>query len=415
MLIPVKVPAVGESVTEAVMGRWFKQDGERVEADAPIGEIESEKATLELTAEKAGVLHIRARTGETLAIGALIAEIDPEGVAGVPDGKMSAAVEVLPGQEVSAGAGHARATPMAKRLMAEAGLATTAIRGSGVSGRVTRQDVLSRMAEGRTALSTPVIPLPAEPAVEPGADSARPSVAPGAAAARPARRERMSTLRQTIARRLVASKNETAMLTTINEIDMSAILKVRAEQQEAFTRKFGIKLGFMSFFAHAICTGLREFPVINARVEGNEIVYPDYCDLCIAVSTPRGLVTPVVRNAEALPPAGLEMEIQRLAQKARDGKLAVDEMTGGTFTITNGGVFGSLISTPIINPPQSAVLGMHTIQERPVAREGQVVIRPMMYVSLSYDHRIIDGRESVLFLIRVKELLEKVGAELLGL
>ncbi|HOT00456.1 MAG TPA: 2-oxoglutarate dehydrogenase complex dihydrolipoyllysine-residue succinyltransferase [Acidobacteriota bacterium] len=401
MVIQVKVPAVGESVSEAVVGRWFKESGDYVRVDEPVCEIESEKATMELNAEAAGRLTVTVPTGRTVPIGAVIAEIDtaaapPAGVAAPPRAADAAspapATAALPAPPaVAVGeSSRTRFTPVARKLLADAGVSAdriTAVPGA----RVTKRDVLEAL--------TPARQQPAAPAAD----------------QRPVRRERMTTLRGTIARRLVAAKNETAMLTTINELDMSAVMDLRARHQEAFTAKHGVKLGFMSLFTWAVCRALAEMPVINAQVSGADIVYPEYCDIGISVSTPKGLVVPVIRDAHLLDVPRLEAAIQALAERARAGKLSVDEMSGGTFTITNGGVFGSLISTPIINYPQSAILGMHTIKDRPVAVDGQVVIRPMMYVSLSYDHRIIDGRESVTFVIRVKELLENSTVEWLHL
>ena len=405
MLIEVRIPAVGESISEVTMGRWFKQNGEAVRADEPICEIESEKATVEINAEKAGVLAIKIKTGDTLPIGAVIAEIDTEGKAATPAKPSAAtapsapapAAKPAPAPAPAAEAEKVRTTPLARKIAEDAGVPLAGVQGSGAGGRITRQDVLVA-AETRRA------PAPAT--------ASAPAPSPGA---RPERRVRMTTLRQTIARRMIQAKQGTAMLTTINEVDLTAVQRLRKEHQEAFQKKHGVKLGLMSFFSYAVCRALQEIPEVNAQVDGTDIVYHDYADVGISVSTPKGLVVPVVRDAHQLSLAGLEAEIQRLAEKARDGKLSIDEMTGGTFTITNGGVFGSLISTPLINPPQSAILGMHTIQDRPVARDGQVVIRPMMYISLSYDHRIIDGRESVTFIIHVKNALESVEAGLLGL
>ena len=405
MLIEVRIPAVGESISEVTMGRWFKQNGEAVRADEPICEIESEKATVEINAEKAGVLSIKVKTGDTLPIGAVIAEIDTEGKAATPAKPSAAtapsapapAAKPAPAPAPAAEAEKVRTTPLARKIAEDAGVPLAGVQGSGAGGRITRQDVLVA-AETRRA------PAPAT--------ASAPAPSPGA---RPERRVRMTTLRQTIARRMIQAKQGTAMLTTINEVDLTAVQRLRKDHQEAFQKKYGVKLGLMSFFSYAVCRALQEIPEVNAQVDGTDIVYHDYADVGISVSTPKGLVVPVVRDAHQLSLAGLEAEIQRLAEKARDGKLSIDEMTGGTFTITNGGVFGSLISTPLINPPQSAILGMHTIQDRPVARDGQVVIRPMMYISLSYDHRIIDGRESVTFIIHVKNALESVEAGLLGL
>jgi 2-oxoglutarate dehydrogenase E2 component (dihydrolipoamide succinyltransferase) len=403
MIFEVRVPMVGESITEVVMGEWKKSDGDYVEVDEPICVIESEKAAMDIVAEKAGQLRVKAKTGDTLKIGDLIAEIDTS----VQGGK--AGVEESQVQEVPVGAEPEKIfiTPVAKKMLEEAGVAVETVKGSGPAGRITKADALQAIEAGKNK-QVPVEEKKVEtvPAGVEKIDFDR---------ERKETREPMSTLRRTIARHLVAAKNETAMLTTMNEIDMSAVLKLRGELKEEFLEKYGVKLGFMSFFGRAICIALKEMPVVNARIEGDDIVYHHYVDLSIAVSTPRGLVAPVIRNADRLSMGELENQIQQIAVKARDGKLTLQDMSGGTFTITNGGVFGSLLSTPIINVPQSAVLGMHNIQERPIAANGQVVIRPMMYVSLSYDHRIIDGRESVLFLVHVKKLLENPGRMLLEL
>jgi 2-oxoglutarate dehydrogenase E2 component (dihydrolipoamide succinyltransferase) len=391
MVIQVKVPTVGESVTEVVVGRWFKESGAFVERDEPVVEIESEKATMELNAEGSGRLQVLVPTGQTVPVGTVIAEIDTAAAPAAGD-TAPARAAAAPGAGES---GRARFTPVARKLMADAGLPADRL-AVAPGARITKRDVLEALDQARSR------PAPAAPT-------------PAAAGRRPVRRERMTTLRQTIARRLVTAKNETAMLTTINELDMSAVMGLRARHQEAFVARHGLKVGFMSFFTWAVCRALEEMPVINAQIAGTDIAYPEYCDIGISVSTPKGLVVPVVRNAHAMDIPALEAAIQAMAERARAGKLTVDEMSGGTFTITNGGVFGSLISTPIINYPQSAILGMHTIKDRPVAVDGQVVIRPMMYISLSYDHRIIDGRESVTFIIRVKELLENVDDTLLKL
>ncbi|MGD2084718.1 MAG: 2-oxoglutarate dehydrogenase complex dihydrolipoyllysine-residue succinyltransferase [Candidatus Aminicenantes bacterium] len=401
MIFEVRVPMVGESITEVVMGEWKKSDGDYVEVDEPICVIESEKAAMDIVAEKAGQLRVKAKTGDTLNIGDLIAEIDTS----VREGKSRPEAEKdKEAQEVPVEAEHEKIfiTPVAKKMLEEAGIAAEAVKGSGPAGRITKADALQAIeAEKNKDKEVHV----EEKKVE-KIDFDREGKET---------REPMSTLRRTIARHLVAAKNETAMLTTMNEIDMSAILELREELKEEFLDKFGVKLGFMSLFGRAVCIALKEMPVVNARIEGDDIVYHHYVDLSIAVSTPRGLVVPVIRHADQLSMEELENQIQELAVKARDGKLSIQDMSGGTFTITNGGVFGSLLSTPIINAPQSAVLGMHTIQERPIAINDQVVIRPMMYVALSYDHRIIDGRESVLFLVHVKKLLENPNRMLLEL
>ncbi len=430
MSIQVMVPNFGESITEVVMGQWFKKDGDYVEADEAICEIESDKATQEIPAEEAGVIHPRVKEGDTLGVGDLIAEIDtsaerPAESSGGEEPKTKPAETqkadtapqappapqaAAPEAEPISREGKVRATPVARKLMEEHGLSAATVHGSGPGHKITKQDVLKTVAgdappaAAPAAKTTAVAPPP--PSAAPGGDGET---------ERPVRRQRMSTLRRTIANRLVAAKNEMAMLTTINEVDMSAVMSLRKRHQEAFQSKYGVKLGFMSFFAMAVCRALEELPAVNALIDGSEIVYHDYIDLGIAVSTPKGLVVPVIRNAGHMTQPELEVAIYNLAERARTGKLTIEEMSGGTFTITNGGVFGSLISTPIINPPQVGVLGMHNILPRPVAVDGQVEIRPMMYIALSYDHRLIDGRESVTFLVRIKEYLEAVGADPLHL
>lgn len=399
MSIEIKVPPVGESITEVVLSRWIKNDGDFVEMDEIIAELESDKATFELTAEKAGTLKTIAKEGDTLEIGATVCRIE-EG-ASAPTEK-AAEAPVAPAAEKSspAAATETKAasyaagapSPAAAKILAEKGLDTTS--GTGVGGRITKEDALK-----------------AQPAAAP--KPATPVKASAPAGARGERREKMSSLRKTVAKRLVAVKNETAMLTTFNEVDMQPIMDIRAKYKDKFKEKHGVGLGFMSFFTKAVCEALKEFPAVNARIEGEEMVFNDFADISIAVSAPKGLVVPVIRNADTLSLAQIEQAVMDLAVKARENKLAIDEMTGGTFTITNGGVFGSMMSTPIINAPQSAILGMHNIVERPVAIAGQVLIRPMMYVALSYDHRIIDGRESVGFLVRVKQLLEDPARMLL--
>jgi 2-oxoglutarate dehydrogenase E2 component (dihydrolipoamide succinyltransferase) len=394
----MKVPAVGESITEVTLSTWLKKDGDFVKLDEVIAEVESEKATFELPAEASGILRIVAAEKSTLPIGGLICRIEiTEGPA------QGAAVPTSPGKPAAAPAGSSYAkghpSPAAGKILDEKGIPSSQVPGTGVGGRVTKED-----AKKAGPASRPQPAAPAGPA----------QVVPAPSGTRGVRREKMSSLRKTIARRLVAVKNETAMLTTFNEVDMKPIMDMRAKYKESFKEKFGVGLGFMSFFTKAICQALKDFPAVNASIEGDEIVYHDYCDISIAVSTPRGLVVPVIRNAELLSMAQIEAEVVRLAGRGRDGKLSIEEMTGGTFSITNGGVFGSMLSTPIINPPQSAILGMHNIVERPVVKNGEVVVRPVMYLALSYDHRIIDGRESVSFLVRTKELLEDPGRMMLG-
>ena len=388
------VPTVGESITEVTLANWLKKDGDLVALDEIIAEVDSDKATFELPAEATGVLRHVAKEGDVLAIGGLICKIEvAAGVSGAATPAIPAATpttaEVAPATENYA-TGHA--SPAAAKILAEKGIPAATVVGTGKEGRVTKEDALT---------ASPVVPaaIPA-PAAAPTAPVAS---IPGA---RGIRREKMSSLRKTVSRRLVAVKNETAMLTTFNEVNMKPIMDMRAKFKDQFKEKHGVGLGFMSFFTKAVCVALKEWPAVNAQIDGNELLFNDFCDISVAVSAPKGLVVPVIRNAEALSFEQIEKEIVRLAGKARDNKLSIEEMTGGTFTITNGGVFGSMMSTPIINAPQSAILGMHNIVERPIAENGQVVIRPMMYLALSYDHRIIDGRESVSFLVRVKQLLE---------
>jgi len=429
MIFEVKIPMVGESITEVVMGEWQKSDGDYVELDDHICTIESEKAAMEITAEESGVISIKAKQGETLAIGAVIAQIDTE----TQQGAASSVSTASSGSSAQVdNETHAKSTdklfitPLARTILEEAGIAPEAVKGTGPNGKISKADAIKAVEAAGSAVpgakaavkeTAPSGTVKASSTSSTGDNkgSEKTVAASGLDNKRVETRVPMSTLRKTIASHLVAAKNETAMLTTINEIDMSEILKMREDLKEEFFTKHGVKLGFMSFFSRAVCIALMDMPVVNSRIDGNEIVAHHYCDLSIAVSSPRGLVVPVVRDAQAKNLAQLETQILALATKARDGKLTLQEMSGGTFTITNGGVFGSLISTPIINIPQSAVLGMHTIQERPIALNGQVVIRPMMYVSLSYDHRIIDGRESVLFLVHVKKLLENPHRLLLEL
>jgi len=396
-MIDIKVPTVGESISEVTLVKWLKKDGDYVQRDELLCELESEKATFELNAEQAGTLHIVAQEGATLAIGELACRIDdtaakPAETAAAPQAESKtvapqpAAKEQAPAAKAQAAATagpEVKATPVAQAIMADKQVQPAQVKGSGAGGRILKQDVLEALAH------------------PPGAKQDA-----SGAPSRADRPEKMSNLRKTVSRRLVEAKNTTAMLTTFNEVDMTAIMETRTKYKEAFKQAHGVNLGFMSFFARACCIALSEWPAVNASIDGENIIYHEYCDISIAVSAPKGLVVPVIRNAENLSMAGIEQEVVKLATKARENKLTIEEMTGGTFTITNGGVFGSLLSTPIINIPQSAILGMHKIQERPMAVNGQVVIRPMMYVALSYDHRIIDGRESVSFLVRVKELLE---------
>ncbi|MGF7082062.1 2-oxoglutarate dehydrogenase complex dihydrolipoyllysine-residue succinyltransferase [Mucilaginibacter sp. UYCu711] len=412
MSLEIKVPPVGESITEVTLSSWLKKDGDTVAMDEAIAELESDKATFELTAEKAGVLKTIAKEGDVLAIGAVVCSIE-EGGAAAPAPKTEAAPAAKAEAATVAAAADKGATyasgtpsPAAAKILAEKGVEATAVSGTGVNGRITKEDALSidKVSENpqtRTAVAAASAPAPAP-------------AAPVKAGERSERREKMSPLRKTVARRLVTVKNETAMLTTFNEVDMSPIMEIRSKYKDKFKEKHGVGLGFMSFFTKAVTEALKDWPAVGARIEGEEVVYSNFADISIAVSAPKGLVVPVIRNADAMSLAEIEKAVVTLAGKARDNKLSLEEMTGGTFTITNGGVFGSMLSTPIINSPQSAILGMHNIIERPVAVNGQVVIRPMMYVALSYDHRIVDGRESVSFLVRVKQLLEDPARLLLG-
>ncbi|MFT3933871.1 MAG: 2-oxoglutarate dehydrogenase complex dihydrolipoyllysine-residue succinyltransferase [Chitinophagaceae bacterium] len=407
-MIDIKVPTVGESISEVTLLKWTKKDGDYVDRDEVIAELESEKATFEVNAEKAGVLKTSAKEGDTLKIGDTLASIDesaakPEKAAPAAN---TALAETPAAQQPVASNGAAKteekkaapaatteaglkATPVASAIIADKKVNPSTITASGSNGKILKDDVLAALNNpGRT---------------------------PGAAMfSRDEKPEKMSNLRKTISRRLVEAKNTTAMLTTFNEVDMKPIMDLRAKYKETFNKKHGVNLGFMSFFTKAACFALQEWPSVNAYIDGDSIIYHNYCDISIAVSAPRGLVVPVIRNAESLSMADIEKKVVELATKAKESKLTIEEMTGGTFTITNGGVFGSLMSTPIINIPQSAILGMHKIQERPMAVNGQVVIKPMMYLALSYDHRIIDGRESVSFLVRVKELLENPELLLFG-
>lgn len=403
-IVVMDVPQLGESITEVTLAQWLKRDGDFVRMDEPICEIESDKATFEVNAKASGILRIIALDKKTLAVGEPICEIIVSDA--VPQPVAQTVVQAPTPQPVvstSYAAGHA--SPAAAKILAEKGISPQQVQGSGKDGRITKEDALNAQKQ---------VPQEKTFSVSSSTEPAPPSVQPASETTRGTRREKMSSLRKTVARRLVAVKNETAMLTTFNEVNMKPIIDLRTKYKDLFKEKHEVGLGFMSFFVKASCIALQEFPAVNAQIDGDEIVYHDFCDISIAVSAPKGLVVPVVRNAEKMTFAEIEKEIARLATRARENKLSIPEMTGGTFTITNGGVFGSLMSTPIINAPQVAILGMHNIVERPVAENGQVVIRPMMYVALSYDHRIIDGRESVSFLVRIKQLLEDPARMLLG-
>jgi len=403
-MIDIKVPTVGESISEVTLLKWTKKNGDYVDRDEVIAELESEKATFEVNAEKAGVLKTSAQEGDTLKIGDLLASIDETAAKPASNGTPVAAPsnekkevkaevkeEVKTAAPITSVANDIKATPVASAIIADKKVDPKSVTPSGFQGKILKDDVLAALSNpGKKAFD--------------GAELNSRNV----------RSEKMSNLRKTISRRLVEAKNTTAMLTTFNEVDMSSIMEIRSKYKDKFKEAHGVGLGFMSFFAKACAVALAEWPSVNAYIDGDQLLYHDYADISIAVSTPRGLTVPVMRNVESMSMADVEKKVVELAGKARDSKLTADELTGGTFTITNGGVFGSLMSTPIINIPQSAILGMHKIQDRPMAINGQVVIKPMMYLALSYDHRIVDGRESVSFLVRVKELLENPGQLLIG-
>lgn len=407
-VIELKIPNLGESISSVTFSKWLKPDGSSVTMDEPLCEIETEKANQELSADSAGKLIWVAREGEDLPVGALFAKIDTDASGQAPAASAPAKSEPAPvsAPVATEKAGHYAAgtpSPAASKILSEAGVNPAGVAGTGRDGRITKEDA-------QKAAATPAPEKPAAPAASPVAVPAS-----AASFSRNDRRERMSRMRRTIAKRLVSAKNNTAMLTTFNEVDMSALMALREKYQESFVKKYGIKLGFMSVFAKACAKVLMEMPDVNAMIDGDDVVYHDYADISIAISTPTGLVVPPIRNVESLGFAEIESKLKELAVKARDGKLSLDEMSGGTFTITNGGVFGSLMSTPIINEPQSAILGMHAIKERPVAVDGKVEIRPMMYLALSYDHRIIDGSTSVTFLVKLKNLIEDPVSLLLDL
>jgi 2-oxoglutarate dehydrogenase E2 component (dihydrolipoamide succinyltransferase) len=412
--LQVKVPTVGESITEVTLSRWIKKDGDTVAMDEAIAELESDKATFELTAEKAGVLKTLAKEGDTLPVGAVVCTIE-----GASAEEVAAKSSSSGNENSTAFTSYASGTPSpaAAKILAEKGVAPTLVSGTGKAGRITKEDALlaEKISENPQFKEQKAEAGSQKPEVgSPKMESVVPKPESALSGSRTDRREKMSSLRKTVAKRLVAVKNETAMLTTFNEVDMAPIMEIRSKYKDKFKEKHGVGLGFMSFFTKAVCEALKDWPAVGARIEGEEVVYSNFADISIAVSAPKGLVVPVIRNAESLSLAEIEKAVAALAIKARENKLTLEEMTGGTFTITNGGVFGSMMSTPILNSPQSAILGMHNIIERPVAMNGQVVIRPMMYLALSYDHRIIDGRESVSFLVRVKQLLEDPARLLLG-
>jgi 2-oxoglutarate dehydrogenase E2 component (dihydrolipoamide succinyltransferase) len=415
-VLEMKVPSPGESISEVEIAQWLVSDGDYVEKDQAIAEVDSDKATLELPAEDSGIITLKAAEGDVVKVGQVVCLIDtsatrPAGSTPKADNATgSVTKEEVKVEEKAAPVvantstapnpdpvkkdvsyANGTASPAASKILAEAGIASNKINGTGKDGRITKQDVIAAMAGGFSTAD-----------------------AQGWGGTRNQNREKMSMLRRKIAERLVSVKNETAMLTTFNEVDMKPIMDLRAKYKDAFSKHHEVNLGFMSFFTKAVTEALNLYPAVNAQIDGTEVIFHDYADIGIAVSSPKGLMVPVVRNAEQMSLAEIEREIKRLAVKARDGKITPDDMTGGTFTITNGGVFGSMLSTPIINPPQSAILGMHNVVERPVAINGKVEIRPIMYVALSYDHRIIDGKESVSFLVKVKEMLENPERMLFG-
>ena len=384
MILEMKVPSPGESITEVEIAAWLVEDGDYVEKDQPIAEVDSDKATLELPAEESGIITFKAEEGDAVDVGAIVCLIDMD--AKKPEGASTEAKEVVKEttkvvtkpSEVKATYASGATSPAAKKILDEKGISSKEVKGSGRDGRITKDDAVKAVP----SMGTPV------------------------GGSRGTERKKLSMLRRKVAERLVTVKNETAMLTTFNEVDMKPIFELRKEYKEDFKAKHGVGLGFMSFFTLAIVRALKMYPDVNSMLDGDYKISHDFQDISIAVSGPKGLMVPVIRNAENLTFRGVESEVKRLAIRARDGQITVDEMTGGTFTITNGGVFGSMLSTPILNPPQSGILGMHNIVERPIALNGEVVIRPIMYVALSYDHRIIDGKESVGFLVAVKEALE---------
>ncbi len=431
MAFEVRVPSLGESVTEAVIGRWIKQDGEVVGVDEPILELESDKANMDLAAEHAGRLKVLKKAGDTVAVGDLVATIEAaDGAAASAPASAPAASAPAPAAGAAAAApatapaaaapaASVKQTPAAetflspavRRVVAEEGLDVAGVEGTGPHGRLTKGDVLD-LAQHKAAKAAPSAAPAAAAAATAAAPAPRPAPLDGGAALE--ERVPMSRLRQVIARRLVEAQHTAAILTTFNEVDMTAILDLRARYKESFQKKHGVSLGFMSFFVAACCAAAREVPAVNAEIQGTDILYRHYVHMGVAVGTERGLVVPVVRNADRMSFAEIEKEIGRLAELARTNKLSVDDLSGATFTISNGGVYGSLLSTPILNPPQSGILGMHKIEKRPVVANDQIVIRPMMYLALSYDHRIVDGQGAVTFLVRVKDALEDPTRVLLG-
>lgn len=401
MSTEVTVPTLGESVSEATLGQWLKQPGEAVKLDEPVASLETDKVAVEVTAPVAGIMgDLLVGEGETVSVGALIARIEDAGAAPAPapvpaaaPGEAPAPAPATAAAKPASDADAAALSPAVRRAVLEYGIDPATVKGTGAGGRLTKEDIL---AAAQAKAAVPASPAAAAPAAAP----------PAPAGARNEERVKMTRLRQTIAKRLKGAQDTAALLTTFNDCDMSAVMAARDRFKDAFEKKHGIKLGFMSFFAKAACLALKDIPAVNAQIDGDEIVYHDYVDISVAVSAPNGLVVPVVRDCDKLSFAGIEKAIAEFGKKARDGTLTMDDMKGGTFTISNGGVFGGLMSTPIINPPQSAVLGLHRIEDRPVVRGGQIVIRPMMYLALSYDHRLIDGREAVTALKTIKEAIE---------
>ncbi|WP_066762472.1 2-oxoglutarate dehydrogenase complex dihydrolipoyllysine-residue succinyltransferase [Sphingobium sp. CCH11-B1] len=389
MATEVKVPTLGESVTEATVGQWLKKPGEAVKADEPIVSLETDKVAVDVPAPAAGTMgDIIAKEGDTVEVGALLGYVN-EGASAGASPAPAAAPAVAPD------GGSLTLSPAVRRLVLEHGLDPSKIKGTGKDGRLTKDDVMAAAAAGTARAAAA-----SAPAAAPAAD------APAAGPSRKQERVKMTRLRQTVAKRLKEAQNNAALLTTFNDVDMTAVIEARAKYKDLFEKKHGVRLGFMGFFTKAVCMALKDIPGVNAQIEGDEIVYNDFADISVAVSAPTGLVVPVIRNAESMSVATIEKTIGDFGKKAKEGKLTMEDMKGGTFTISNGGVFGSLMSTPIINPPQSAVLGLHRIEDRPVVRDGQVVVRPMMYLALSYDHRLIDGREAVTFLVAVKNAIE---------
>ncbi len=408
MATEVKVPVLGESITEATLGEWLKQPGDAVAADEPIASLETDKVAVEVPAPVAGVMGAHAvQPGDTVSVGAMIATIEEGGAAAAPapapaaapapaeTAKPEAAAQQAPAQPSESGSANepAALSPSVRRAILEHGVDPATIKGSGKDGRITKDDVVAAASAKSASAPAP-------------APSATPAAAPAPGDDRPEERVRMTRLRQTIARRLKEAQDTAALLTTFNDVDMTAVIEARTKYKDLFEKKHGVRLGFMGFFVKAATMALKDIPAVNAQIDGDEIVYHDYADISVAVSAPQGLVVPVIRNADKMSVAEVEKTIGDFGKRAKDGTLKMDEMKGGTFTISNGGVFGSLMSTPIINPPQSAVLGLHRIEDRAVVRDGQIVIRPMMYLALSYDHRLIDGREAVTFLVALKNAIE---------